>query len=291
MFCTINLRRKKSLVALGMVMLLLITGVTGATAAARSSNQAFEGTPLTVIMYHAVMKDSSRQGTYVISPQLLEDDMKYLRDNGYTAVVVQDLIDYVDEGIPLPEKPIMLTFDDGYFNNYLYAYPLAKQYGMKLVISPIGYFTQKYTELQEENETYSHITWPQMDEMIQSGMIEIQNHSYRLHGTAATGRLGAQKTKSESVPEYTNMLTQDLTEMQNAIESNTGWKPTAFTYPFGIISKESLPVIRDMGFRASFSCEERINDLKQDPESLYLLGRFLRPAGTPSANFFAGKLK
>lgn len=291
MFFTVSMRSKKSLIALAMVMILLITSVTSATVGAINSKQKFEGIPLTIIMYHGVIKDSKHQGTYMISPQLLESDMKYLKDNGYNAIVIQDLIDYVDEGKPLPEKPVMLTFDDGYYNNYLYAYPLSLKYNMKIVISPIGYFTEKYSENGEENELYSHITWKEMKEMIDSGMVEIQNHSYHLHGTKDTGRLGTQKKKQESADAYEKLLVNDLTEMQELMRTNTGWTPTAFTYPFGIISKESIPVIRNMGFRASLSCEERINDITRDPEGLYQLGRFLRGPGKSSNQFFAGCLK
>lgn len=291
MFFTVSMRSKKSLIALAMVMILLITSITGATVGAINSKQKFEGIPLTIIMYHGVIKDSKHQGTYMISPQLLESDMKYLKDNGYNAIVIQDLIDYVDEGKPLPEKPVMLTFDDGYYNNYLYAYPLSLKYNMKIVISPIGFFSEKYSESGEENELYSHITWKEMKEMIDSGMVEIQNHSYHLHGTKDTGRLGTQKKKQESADAYEKLLVNDLTEMQELMRNKTGWTPTAFTYPFGIISKESIPVIRNMGFRASLSCEERINDITRDPERLYQLGRFLRGPGKPSDKFFAGCLK
>ena len=96
MFFTVSLRNKKNLAALMMVMILLVTGVTGATVGALGINRKFEGVPLTIVMYHGIVKDSRHQGTYMISPELLENDMKYLKEKGYTAVVVQDLIDYVD---------------------------------------------------------------------------------------------------------------------------------------------------------------------------------------------------
>lgn len=291
MFLTISVRRKKTLVSLAGIFFLLIAVITGATVGALNSSQKFEGTPLTIVMYHGVVKDSRHQGTYMISPALLENDIKYLKGKGYTGITVQDLINYVDSGIPLPSKPVMLTFDDGYYNNYLYAYPLAQKYNMKLVISPIGYFTEKYSDSEEENELYTHITWKETNEMIQSGLVEIQNHSYHLHGTADTGRLGAQKNKGESTQAYTALLTNDLEKMQELIHTHTGWTPTTFTYPFGIISKESFPVVRGMGFRASLTCEERVNDITRDPESLYLLGRFLRAPGENSESFFIKRLK
>ena len=63
-------------------------------------------------MYHGLLKEEARQGKYVLSPAQFESDLKYLKENGYHTVVVQDLIDYVEKGVPLPEKPVMLTFDD-----------------------------------------------------------------------------------------------------------------------------------------------------------------------------------
>ena len=60
-----------------------------------------------------------------------------------------DVIDFVLNGTPLPEKPVMLTFDDGYYNDYVYAYPLLKKYNSKMVFSPIGRYVDpvSYTHL------------------------------------------------------------------------------------------------------------------------------------------------
>lgn len=93
-----------------------------------------EGIQLPIIMYHSMLRNGS--GEYTISPETFEEDLRYLKDNGYTTIYMQDLLDYINKQVPLPEKPIMLTFDDGYYNNYLYAYPLAKKYESKIVISP-----------------------------------------------------------------------------------------------------------------------------------------------------------
>lgn len=79
---------------------------------------------LPVLMYHGVHSDPKKAGDYVITPQALEEDLLYLQRQGCTTVVMSDLIAYVQQGAPLPEKPVMITFDDGYYNNYLNAYPL-----------------------------------------------------------------------------------------------------------------------------------------------------------------------
>ena len=96
----------------------LTLGTIGALGAILTVMAEDPGVRVPVIMYHAVMDDASRLGKYVISPEELESDFKWLSENGYTAVLSEDLINYTENGAALPEKPILLTFDDGYYNNY-----------------------------------------------------------------------------------------------------------------------------------------------------------------------------
>lgn len=244
-----------------------------------------ESIDLPVIMYHALLKDSKRWNDYVISPDMLEEDLKYITENGYTTILVKDLIDYVENGTPLPEKPILLTFDDGYYNNYLYGFPLFQQYNCKAVISIIGYHSERYSISDEKNANYSHITWDEMKEMIDSGLVEIQNHSYNLH-TKDNGRVGAKKVWGESLDSYTKTISDDIMKNQQILEEKLGITPSTFTYPYGAISDASLDIIKELGFKASFSCAQKINKITRDPECLYLINRFLRPAGISSSEFF-----
>ena len=106
---------------------------------------AQEGVRVPVLMYHSILKDSARQGKYVVSPAVLAADLDALQKRGYETVTVSDLLAYVQDGTPLPDKPVMITFDDGYYNNYVYAYPLLQQRGMRAVVSIIGSQTALYT--------------------------------------------------------------------------------------------------------------------------------------------------
>lgn len=249
-----------------------------------------ESVSLPIVMYHGLLKDPKMQGEYVISPDLFESDLKYLKENGYHTVTMADVIAFVQEGKPLPEKPVMLTFDDGYYNNYLYAYPLAQEYQSKIVISPIGYFTDQYSAADSDHATYSHITWDEIREMMDSGYVEFQNHTYNLH-TNSGGRIGAQKQKGEDEAEYQAMLREDLSTLQQEMKNNTGYIPTTFVYPFGAVSDAAMPVIREMGFQATLICESRVNTITRDPECLYGLGRYRRPCHVPSQTFFEQKMK
>ncbi len=228
-----------------------------------------------ILMYHSILRSSNVHGNYIISESAFESDLKYLKENGYTTVVMQDLIDYVHNGKTLPEKPVVLTFDDGYFNNFSYAFPLLEKYNSKAVLSLIGYYTDLYTKTPDENPGYSHVTWNNVKKMMESGLVEMQNHSYNLH-TTDKGRNGTKKKKGESNAQYKAVLTEDLGKLQDCFKTNTGYTPSTFTYPFGSVSNASFDIIKEMGFKASLSCESGMNTISRDPESLYMLKRYLR---------------
>lgn len=280
-------RMKKGITVLFVILAAVVVCVIGTLTfpVRAASAKVKDGVKVPIIMYHSLLKEKSKQNAYVISPDSFEQDLKYLKRKGYTAVVMSDLIDYVGKNKELPAKPIMLTFDDGYYNNYYYAYPLAKEYRMKIIISPVGSYTDKFTNGDCDHPDYSYCKWSELNEMMKSGYVELQNHSYDLHSSSGS-RLGAKKLKSESVSAYTTLLTADLSKMQQKMKENTGYTPTAFVYPFGAISYASTPVIKSLGFKGSLSCRKEINYITKDPECLYFLGRFLRPLNRSSDAFF-----
>ena len=192
MYGVVNLKRWLRVTAAA----VLAVGVLGVFGALLRVFAAESGVQLPVIMYHAVIDDSGRLGQYVISPAELESDFRWLQSHGYTAVLSEDLLRYVEDGTPLPEKPVLITFDDGYYNNYRYAFPAAKQYGMKFVLSPIGRCADLYTEEPSESQYYAHCTWEMMREMQDSGIVEIGNHTYDLHSSDGS-RLGTRRLSTE----------------------------------------------------------------------------------------------
>lgn len=264
---------------------VLTLGTIGALGAILTVTAEDPGVRVPVIMYHAVMDDASRLGKYVISPEEIESDFKWLSENGYTAILSEDLINYTENGTALPEKPILLTFDDGYYNNYLYAYPAAKRYGMKFVLSPIGKYADLYTETPDQSPYYAHCTWDMLREMQSSGVVEIANHTYDLHSSDGA-RLGTKRLSGESEEAYKTLLTDDVMLFQQKAQENLKYTPVLFAYPFGAVSTGEPDIIKNLGFKITLSCEERISTVTRDPESLFYLGRCLRPSGESSEAFF-----
>ena len=281
----------KSLCAAALGTAVLFTALFTVSAATVQNFPSGEvnGKEIPIVMYHSVLKDKTYHGKYVISPDELESDLLYLKEHGYTTILPQDLIAYT-KGEELPEKPIILTFDDGYYNNYLYAFELAKQYECKFLISPIGYFSDFYTESGEHNGYYTHCTWDHLREMVDSGLVEVGNHSYDLHKSMGKF-VGVKKASGETEEQYRERLTADLKKAQDAIKAGIGKEVQTFVYPFGEVSKTTPGILKEMGFSVTMTCRKTVSRVTEDPESLYGLGRYLRPSGVSSQEFFEKRMK
>lgn len=242
-----------------------------------TSKNADDGVYLPIIMYHSLLKDTSLQNDYTISPTLFEEDLKYLKNNNYTTITVSDLIDYVYNDGTLPEKPIMLTFDDGYYNNYYYAFPLLEKYECKAVISPIAHMTELFTVNEDISVSYGHISVDNIKEMVQSGYVEIQNHSYDMHKLKP--RMGVEKKQGESLESYKSVIEKDIMTAQSYLKDNAGVTPQCFVYPFGAKSEETEKIVKELGFKCTLSCTEEPNYITKSEDSLFNLGRYRRDKG------------
>lgn len=268
----IYIKLKHLIAAAAAVAVLIAAGISRSTVQTMAPGNTAVKVP--IIMYHSVLKHPGGD-RYTVPLTGLESDLKYISENGYNTIVFRDLIDYVYEGTELPENPVILTFDDGFYNNYVYVYPLLKEYDARAVISIVGAYTDMYTENQDTNANYAYLTWDTAAELARSGVIEIQNHTYNMHSVNGSRR-GCQRKSGESEEEYRAALTNDLGAMQKKCEEKLGAEPEVFTYPFGLVSSESIDIVKDMGFKASLSCTEGVNDISRDPEGLYLLKRCIR---------------
>lgn len=274
---------------------LLYCGILGMLLNNLSSVPVFapkqgNGVTLPVIMYHSVLKDSKLSGKYVITPATLKKDIKYLKDNGYTFVGADELISYSEGLSSLPEKPVLLTFDDGCYNNYGYVKPILERYGAKAVMSVVGAYTDEYSESGIANMSYGYMRWSEIYDLFLSSNVDVGNHSYNFH-TNTNGRNGSQRKKGESAEHYKQIFCEDTQKAQNAFMTKTGFAPIIYTYPFGSYSEETTELLKDMGFKISFTCNEGINTITQNPDSLFMLKRYNRPSGINTPDFFEKVLK
>ena len=246
-------------------------------AAAPMHAGAQEGMRVPVIMYHSITDKA--QNPWIIPQYALEADLKYLAENGYTAVFISELTDFVHGRASLPEKPVVLTFDDGMYNNLTLAMPLMEQYNMKMMLSVIGEPAQIFTDTEDLSERYGHLSWAQLRQMLDTGRVELANHTWALHSNER-GRRGCCRKNGECLEEYRQMLTADLMRLQDALYQHCGVRPTTFTYPYGSKCPELLEILRELGFEATLSCGEGVNLLRRgDVDGLFDIKRFNRDSG------------
>lgn len=267
---------------------VLLAPVVGLAAAINviSVSSLQNGVGLPIVMYHQLTKSESRAGKYVLTLEQFEKDLKYLKKNGYETVTVNQLISFVKGEGDMPEKAVMLTFDDGCETLYSYALPLLEQYGFTAVGFAVGALADSYTELDDHNLNYSCLNWSEIKEMCDGGIVDIQSHSYDLHKNTAN-RSGAKKKKGETLEQYREFLSSDVSKMKEKMLEHVGKSPVAFAYPFGSYSSESEDILKKCGIEMVLTCEERVNIIKKsEPECLFRLGRYNRPHGISSESFF-----
>ncbi len=241
---------------------------------------------LPVVMYHQLTKNEKRSGKYVLTVEQFEKDLIFLKSKGYQSVTLNQLVDYSQGEGEIPEKAIMITFDDGNETLYEYALPLLEKYGFTAVGFVVGALADQYTEIDDHNLNYSYLNWSQIKEMSSGNIIEIESHSFDLHKNTGT-RSGIKKKKGETIEQYREFLCSDVSKMKTAMENNIGKTPIAFAFPFGSFTSESTDILKECGFKLTFTCEERVNKIKKaEPESLFGLGRYNRPEGISSESFF-----
>lgn len=271
------------------IMILLLCGVVAFATVAATAATDTEYISLPIIMYHHISAKSGALGDYVISPDQFRSDLEYIKSQGYTAVSPKQLRDYVLGKGGLPEKPIMITFDDGYLSFYTYAFPVLQELKMQAVLSIIGTHTDKYSESDDRNVNYAHVNWEQVAEMSKSGMVDIGNHTYDLHSLGL--RKGCRIKQNESEEEYRRLLTEDVTRLQEKIKAVTEVEPIVFAYPYGAHCAQGNEIINKLGFSLTLGCREKVNKIYSgSADCLKMLGRYNRPHGKSSEAFFKGIL-
>ena len=105
-----------------------------------------------------------------------------------------------------------------------------------------------------------------------------------MHGLGS-GRRGCSIADGESEEDYRRELNGDLSQLQHEMYAHTGYVPFVFAYPFGAVSRESLPVIRENGFLMTLTCREKANTITRDPQCLFGIGRFNRSGMYTTAEY------
>jgi peptidoglycan/xylan/chitin deacetylase (PgdA/CDA1 family) len=185
-----------------------------------------------ILVYHSVRphpkKESVYQDFYDVTPELLRRQLEYLKENGYAAISFDALADYFDDGIPLPKKSVILSFDDGWKNQYEYAFPLLQEFEM----------TATFFIFTNAVNRGNHLTWNELREMRDAG-ISIEAHT-KMHPYLI------KITDTEE-------LAREIAGSKKILEEELGVQVTSFAYPFGQYNDASIEEVKTAGFRVARS--------------------------------------
>ena len=229
-----------------------------------------------ILMYHHLDEDVTNNA--VITPLKFEEHIRALKISGYSSITLQQLADYVEKGIDLPEKPVLITFDDGYSSNYELAYPILKKYNMSGVINVIGVSVGKDTYKDTGKPITPHFSYEEAGEMVANGVIEIQSHSYDMHNNKELDidfRQGVLKKDGETNEEYIEAFCSDFQKSERGILDNLGSKVISYAYPNGYYSTLSEVLLSKMEVKITMTIEEGMNTvIKGLPQSLRAMKRY-----------------
>lgn len=259
-----------------MCLLMLAAFLPGLSMAAPEKAQTFMA-----LSYHDVSDDGrttlSSDAISINTTELVRQ-FSWLKQHGYQPISLDD-VRAAKAGVrSLPDKAILLTFDDGYMSFYTRVFPLLKLFDYPAVLALVGKWMQGGAEdsVQYGENTVSRsefLGWDQVKEMARSGLVEIASHSYNLHQgimanpqnnrqpAAVTRRYDAATGSYETDSDYTTRITEDLTKSRDQIYRHTGVRPKTLVWPFGSYSRQTLELAEAAGFDITLTLEEGLNSL------------------------------
>lgn len=187
-----------------------------------------------VLSYHNFSEAKGDRMT--VTASAFEAQMKFLKDNGYKVITMDQLFDFLDFKVQIPRKSVVITIDDGWRSTYDIAYPILRKYGY-----PATLFV--YTDLITGAK--KTLNWDLVTEMSKNG-IDIQCHT-RTHRNLALIR------EKESFKDYYDSVDRELTESSRIINEKLNKEVKYLAYPYGATNRLVVSLLRKYGFRGAFT--------------------------------------
>jgi len=262
--------------------LALLFALHAGTAAAADADH------LLVISYHDVRDDVAPKGdadSYAIGTQNFAAHLDWLSAQGYRPVSLQQVIDASEGRAPLPDKPVLLTFDDGLRSLYTKVFPLLRAYRFPALAAVItGWVDLPQGESVDFGpRPYTRddfVTWAQLREMQDSGLIEIASHTDDLHHGVVSNPQGNEtpavvtriydpgRKAYETEAAYRERLRADLALSGRKIAEHLGRAPRAIVWPYAAYNREANDIADGLGMSVTFDLEGRNAKLGRDLHGL-----------------------
>lgn len=241
-------------------MLLLMGTLTfiSGSAAAMNIDENQKGIP--VLMYHSIgyVKDNG----LVMTPEKFRIQIKYIKDNGYKTLTLDELHALFKENKPIPKKSVIITLDDGYSDNYKYAYPILKEYGAKATIFVI-------TKTIDKNTNY--LNSKQIKELQANG-IDIESHT-----------VGHEELINLTYEKQLKTLKESKLELENLLNKSVNY----IAYPYGKYNNDTIKAAKEAGYLMGLTTK---NKSTEKSDGMYTLSR-KNINSLDEMSVFVGRLK
>lgn len=183
-----------------------------------------------ILMYHMVDEVLVRkQESLNVTPKAFERQMSFLKRHHYKVLPLETLVDLIKENKSIPPKTVVLTFDDGYKNNYTHAFPILKKYNLPatifIIVNEVG---------RSQND---RLSWEELRQMQDSGLIKFGSHS-----------IGAEPLININDEEE---LKRQIFDSKKMLEAKLGQKVALFSYPEGFFTSKIAWLVKDAGYKAA----------------------------------------
>jgi len=251
------------------------------------------------IAYHDVEDQDPDQRFVGIGSGQLVEQLNWLYENGYQAVSVDQVLAAHAGRAPLPEKSVLLSFDDGYGSFYTRVLPILKAWNWPAILAPVGIWMDAaanqpidFGGLQVERGRF--LNWAQIAEIADTGLVEIAAHSDRSHyGILANPQGNTQPAAAahawlpafaryETDAEFHARMRMDVRAISDKIRLTTGKAPRVWVWPYGAVSGVSLSIVAENGYQMALTLEPGLSKL----DDLMSTARVM-PINAPSLNDFS----
>lgn len=230
------------------------------------------------IAYHDIEDRDPDQAVVAVRTERLIEQLAWLRENGYQPVTVDQILAARSGGAELPPKAILLTFDDGYSSFYTRVMPILRSYHWPAVLAPVGAWIDTPADQPVDfagsmRARSDFLTWQQVREISQSGLVEIAAHTNASHlgilanpqgntqPAASTRRFDAPTGTYETEAQFRARMKADVEAISEKIRKATGYKPRVWVWPYGSADGTSLAVIGEHGYRMALTLDVGLDDL------------------------------
>jgi len=222
-----------------------------------------------VLNYHDIVSADGPFNSTDVSIVHFEEHLAWLKKQGYHLVSVQNVLDASAGKAPLPDKAVILTFDDGYLSFYTRVFPILKKYHYPATLALVGAWMDGDPSSYDAGKEL--LNWDQIRDMVKSGLVDIASHSYDLHKGVLANPQGNTQAAAvtriyddpmlvyETDEEYQNRLHKALLKSSDFILQHVGIRPKAMVWPYGEYNQIAIQASREAGMPVTMGLVDGIN--------------------------------